>query len=324
MEFVRDISAEHTERLASIDSLAAAVPLAEDPSAVFLTPGSVDPADAGAVGVLTTTTVGETDLGAPWRSLTEHRLDLYITETEHEAATRAVEEVLDALEERIAEIAEPTDHEASIVVTASARDHAVVRPLSLHHFTPGVITALRRVSASEELNPSYPIGLPAGIRVVPASEVDQDAFLDVCVRAWTSDLLHTRAHARPTARDAVTRVVQDLLGHRPSLTSVALRDQEIVGVSLVDSPLEESAMALYTPVRPLAWSRVLWVAPAERGKGLARALLADAHGRIAQATLPWCIAQYDALTPMSAYFWSREGYRPLAVRWQRVPARAGD
>lgn len=319
---MRDLSAAHRDRLASIDSLAAAVSLPDDPAATLLTPGGGNAVDAGAVGLLTTTTVDETDISAPWRSLSEHRLDLFVRDTDQEAAARAVEGVLAALEERIGDVAEPADSESSIVVTAAARDAAVVRPLSLHHFTPGIITALRRVSASEQLNSSYPIGLPAGIRIVPAAELDRGALLDAAERAWTSDLLHTRVHARPTARASISHELAGLLDRGVGLSAVALRDQEIIGISLVDSPPEESAMALYTPVRPLAWSRVLWVAPSERGKGLAHALLTDAHGRIAQATLPWAIAQYDALTPMSAYFWSREGYRPLAVRWQRIPARA--
>ena len=170
------------------------------------------------------------------------------------------------------------------------------------------------------MNDSYPINVPAGVQLVGVEEVNRDEVVAAALRASTAELLQAHARNRPGFEDVLEQSLRSQIGDGEKLSSVALRDGRIIGLSIFGPVGPNEAARMNTPVAPLARGRLLWLDPKERGLGMDSTMLRHSHGRIAAATIPWALCRYPASMPASGYFWNREGYRPLTVQWQRTPA----
>jgi GNAT superfamily N-acetyltransferase len=73
---------------------------------------------------------------------------------------------------------------------------------------------------------------------------------------------------------------------------------------------------------PGRWGYVdtLSVAPAARGGGVGRALMAVAHRELLRPEGNGTFLFYHPANPLSPVFWHRQGYRPLWTMWIRRPA----
>ena len=67
---------------------------------------------------------------------------------------------------------------------------------------------------------------------------------------------------------------------------------------------------------------LMFVAPGERAGGIGAELVARLHADIAAAGVPVTLLHYEQVNPLSAPFWSQQGYRPLWITWEARPARA--
>lgn len=315
-EYVR----RHRARLAELDSLVAIPPRDISDDDVVIAPEGLERPDA--IGILRTRQRTPDDLRSPWHALTEYRLAfMFGTDVDESMRTaRAADEILHLTNDHLAKIATPGNDEESLVITTAARDESLTDVLTRHHLAPTTIIALRRVSAAERINPSYPIGLPAGVRIVSADEVDRDELLGLAVRATTTEALQKRSRRREGVEDVLKEALENQIERGMGLTSVAMRDSRIIGFSIAGPLDEQEAARMDTPVRPMARGRLLWLEPSERGNGIAHSLMKYTHGKIADAGIPWSVAIYPAGVPMSGYFWAREGYRPLSLQWHRSPA----
>lgn len=308
----------HRERLASVDSLLCPIPHSIEDSDIILTPQGVK--DPDALGVLRTIKLAPDHPRAPWHTLTEHRMAfLFRTKREELDRTREAAELVMAEAEKALDKIATTDLNESFIVNLSAKDDVLAGPLLRHHMVPTVTTGLRRVSAAEELNPTYPIPVPAGVQLVGLEDVDPEEALAVALRGSQSDLLGKRVADHDAGTGALEKSLRGQIETGAELSSVAIRDGKIIGLSIAGRIGEAEGIRMDTGVRPMARCRLLWLERAERGSGIAHAMLRHTHGRIAEATIPWAISQFPTQVPMSAYFWYRQGYRPLTVEWQRTP-----
>lgn len=73
---------------------------------------------------------------------------------------------------------------------------------------------------------------------------------------------------------------------------------------------------------PAAYTVLLDVLSGERGSGVGAALVARLHYEAEAAGVAVTLLRYEQLNPLSAPFWSRQGYRPLWTLWEVRPARA--
>jgi predicted acetyltransferase len=67
---------------------------------------------------------------------------------------------------------------------------------------------------------------------------------------------------------------------------------------------------------------LMFVLPDERGGGVGDALVAQFHREIDDAGVPVTLLHYEQVNPLSAPFWSQQGYRPLWTSWEVRPAAA--
>jgi predicted acetyltransferase len=63
------------------------------------------------------------------------------------------------------------------------------------------------------------------------------------------------------------------------------------------------------------------VRPAERGSGVGAAMAGALHREIDAAGVAVTLLHYAQVNPLSAPFWSQQGYRPLWTAWEARPAR---
>lgn len=315
---IDDFVSRHRRRLAGLDSLVTPQPRSVREADVPLVPDG----DPEAVGLLRTENRTADDPQSPWHALTEYRLAILhaISADEQERAEAAAEEVLALAEQQLVRLGTRGSDEESFLLTTAAKDEVLADLLHRHYLAPSSITALRRVSAAESLNPSYPINMPAGVQLLGMEEVDREELLAAAVHAATHEVLQLHARKREGSREALTTTLRAHIEDGAELSSVLVRNGKIIGLSIIGQVGAEEAQRLDTTVAPLARCRLLWLDPSERGRGLAHTLLRHSHGRIALAAIPWSVCSYPADRPLSGYFWNREGYRPLTVQWERTPA----
>ena len=73
---------------------------------------------------------------------------------------------------------------------------------------------------------------------------------------------------------------------------------------------------------PVAYLMLMFVAPGERAGGIGADLVARLHTDISAAGVPVTLLHYEQVNPLSAPFWSQQGYRPLWTDWEARPAAA--
>jgi predicted GNAT family acetyltransferase len=78
------------------------------------------------------------------------------------------------------------------------------------------------------------------------------------------------------------------------------------------APLAEAA--------PVAYLLLAGVQPGQRGRGVGAALTARLHDDVAAAGVQVTLLHYAQVNPLSAPFWSQQGYRPLWTVWEARPA----
>ena len=74
-------------------------------------------------------------------------------------------------------------------------------------------------------------------------------------------------------------------------------------------------------VAPVAYNMLTFVSPADRGAGVAPALVRSFHDAADTAGVLVTLLHYEQTNPLSAPFWARQGYRPLWTSWEARPAR---
>jgi GNAT superfamily N-acetyltransferase len=127
---------------------------------------------------------------------------------------------------------------------------------------------------------------------------------------------------RPGAADALRRYTARMLAAPDSWTWLAERGGIAVGMRSAERPEDAGWIAPMVSVTPVAYLMQMIISPGERGSGLGASLVAEAHRDMEARDVAAVLLHYGQLNPLSAPFWSRQGYRPLWTSWEARPARA--
>jgi GNAT superfamily N-acetyltransferase len=73
---------------------------------------------------------------------------------------------------------------------------------------------------------------------------------------------------------------------------------------------------------PVAYLELMAVLPGARGAGVGAALAGVYHAAADAAGVAVTLLYYEQMNPLSAPFWSQQGYRPLWTDWEARPAAA--
>jgi GNAT superfamily N-acetyltransferase len=211
---------------------------------------------------------------------------------------------------------EAADPDTAAVVLWPSRDIDGVGTLLQHGFAPrGVIAARRGELAARTPRTSA----PTNARVRRAGPRDIDAVVRLGLEVVRYDAHFGGVVERLSTPAALRAELAGMLAEPEPWIWLAERDGSAVGV-LIAEPPPAQWIAPLIGAAPVAYNMLTFVAPADRGSGLAAALVRRFHNASAAAAVPVTLLHYEQTNPLSAPFWARQGYRPLWTSWEARPA----
>jgi GNAT superfamily N-acetyltransferase len=125
---------------------------------------------------------------------------------------------------------------------------------------------------------------------------------------------------RPSTAAALRAETAAMLAEHEPWIWLAERDGDAVGVLIGERP-PALWIAPLSGLDPVAYNMLTFVSAADRGTGVAAALVRSFHNAADVAGVRVALLHYEQTNPLSAPFWARQGYRPLWTSWEARPAR---
>lgn len=296
----------HTQRLQEADpELGTISPPDDNPIDVL----HIDHPNSSVWGVLRRTIVELDDSLSLWGPATRDVLQVRSSETpDPDAFTGLLQRWLTRID---AEGDTGTGDRGAIVRLPDA-ERGLVRPLLAAGFAPQTTTALLRVQPEMA---DAPEATALGLRRPQAS--DRDQLLDLAEQMVASDIAARSAWHRPNARGLLEHYVDEILSHDDGWAYVAEDDSGIIGLMSLNPPQASEWAAPSTSLSPVVYLGMAAVAERARRQGVGRRLLAAVHRQAAATRQRAILLDHATLSPLSAPFWHRHGYRPLWTTWLR-------
>jgi GNAT superfamily N-acetyltransferase len=220
--------------------------------------------------------------------------------------------------------------DSAAVVTWPSRDIEGAGTLVRRGLTPLAVIAARipsRHPAGPAENPARPADgttgtASRGLRIRRAGPADIDAVVRLGMEVIRFDAHFGGVTERPGTADALRREAAGLLAGPEAWMWLAERDGTPVGMLAAERPESASWIAPMVRPAPVAYVLLLGVLPDERGSGVGAALTARLHRVTDEAGVAVTLLHYAQVNPLSAPFWSQQGYRPLWTCWEARPARS--
>jgi GNAT superfamily N-acetyltransferase len=210
--------------------------------------------------------------------------------------------------------------DTSAVVAWPSRDTSGVQALLRHGFAPLEVIAARRIGGRPAERPCDLSD--QGIQFRRAGPTDIDAVVSLGFEVIRFDAEVSSVTVRPDTATALREECAGLLtGPRP-WAWLAERDGNPVGMLIAEPPTAAAWIAPLAGAAPVAYLLLAGVQPGERGHGVGAALTARFHDEIGVAGVQVALLHYAQVNPLSAPFWSQQGYRPLWTVWEARPARS--
>jgi GNAT superfamily N-acetyltransferase len=163
---------------------------------------------------------------------------------------------------------------------------------------------------------------PAGVRIRRARPADIDAVVRLGLETIRYDAHFDNGGERPDTADALRDEAGEMLAGPEPWIWLAERDGQAIGLLAAQRPELAGWIAPLVRQAPVAYLMLMFVAPGERASGIGTDLVARLHADIRAASVPVTLLHYEQLNPLSAPFWSQQGYRPLWHTWEARPARS--
>lgn len=219
--------------------------------------------------------------------------------------------------------------DTAAVVNWPSRDIDGVKALVRRGFAPLAVVAARRTGrhrdAPGRIAPGGSDGdrpSLAGIRIRRAGPADTDAMVRLGLEVIRYDAHFGNGGEQPDTVGALRREAEETLAGPEPWTWLAERDGHAIGLVAAQRPDQAGWIAPVVRQAPVAYLMLMFVAPNERASGIGAELVARLHADIAAAAVPVTLLHYQQVNPLSAPFWSQQGYRPLWLTWEASPARA--
>jgi GNAT superfamily N-acetyltransferase len=250
----------------------------------------------------------------------------------------ALDRLLEQGRDHLADTPGTGDEDSSATLDWPNRDFAGVAALVRRGFSPMAVIAARVTGRHPGGPVDGPAAPPDGVTAEPgraggtaregaairrAGPADIDAVVRFGLEVIRFDAHFGNGRERPGTPAALRKeAAASLLAGPEPWTWLAERDGEPVGLLAAQRPAAAGWIA--PRVRPAGAAYLMFgfVAPGERGSGLGAEMVARLHHEIAAAGVPVTLLHYEMLNPLSAPFWSQQGYRPLWTTWEARPARA--
>ena len=230
---------------------------------------------------------------------------------------RALDQLLSLWRDHLAAHPGADDEDTAAVVAWPSRDIDGVVALLRHGLTPLAVVAARTTR-------HHPADGMArhDLQIRRAGPADIDTVVRLGLEVIRFDAHFSGAIERPGTAAALHREVAATLVQPDAWAWLAERDDRPAGMLYAQRPEAAAWIAPMTGPAPVAYLMLMFVRPAERGSGAGAALVAHFHREIQAAGVPVTLLHYEQVNPLSAPFWSQQGYRPLWTSWEVRPAAA--
>jgi hypothetical protein len=260
-----------------------------------------------------------------WGAARRFRLEA-LAGGEDVAAT--LDELLGLWRVHLAGVPGADEPDSAAIVTWPSRDVDGVRTLLRRGFAPrGVVAARPAARRGSGSAASHRPGLvretpPPGFSVRRAGHADLDTVVRLGLEVIRYDARFGGVVERASTATALRDEVAPMLAEAEPWTWLAEREGDAVGVLIAERPQAAEWIAPLVGPAPVAYNMLTFMSPADRGSGAAAALVGRFHEAASGARVPVTLLHYEQTNPLSAPFWSRQGYRPLWTSWEARPACA--
>jgi GNAT superfamily N-acetyltransferase len=220
--------------------------------------------------------------------------------------------------------------DTAAVVNWPSRDIGGVKALVRRGFAPLAVVAARTTGRHPGAAPGR--GAPdaesgnrpdlAGVRIRRAGPADIDAVVRLGLEVIRYDAHFGNGGERPDTVGALRHEVDEMLAGPEPWIWLAERDAQAIGLLAAQRPELAGWIAPLVRPAPVAYLMLMFVAPGERAGGIGAELAARLHTDVRAAGVSVTLLHYEQVNPLSAPFWSRQGYRPLWLTWEARPARS--
>ena len=162
----------------------------------------------------------------------------------------------------------------------------------------------------------------AGVRVRRAGPADLDAMVALGMEVIRFDALFGGVQERPWTAGALTAEFADTLAGPDPWMWLAERDGDPIGMLAAEKPAQAQWIAPMTASGPVSYLLLMGVRADVRAQGTGAAMAARFHAEALAAGVSVTLLHYAQVNPLSAPFWSQQGYRPLWTCWEARPPAA--
>jgi hypothetical protein len=232
--------------------------------------------------------------------------------------------------EHLRDVPAAATDDSAAVVDWPARDIDGAAALLRHGFAPLAVVAARVPRPAPPGQPGLagqsarPVRRVAGsgVRLRRAGPADIDAVVGLGLEVIRFDAHFGGVTERPSTRAALAEEAAGLLADPQPWVWLAERDGAPVGLLAAETPARAQWIAPMTGLAPVAYLLLGGVRAGERAGGVGAALTALLAAETRAAHVPVTLLHYALVNPLSAPFWSQQGYRPLWTCWEARPAAA--
>jgi GNAT superfamily N-acetyltransferase len=212
--------------------------------------------------------------------------------------------------------------DTAAVVTWPSRDISGVAALHRRGFAPMAVIAARPtgMGANERWHDGMSEHLGKGLRIRRAGPADVEAVVRLGLEVIRFDAQVCSVTERPQTEAALRRECDGMLAIPEPWTWLAERDGAAIGMVTAEPPDQAAWIGPLVGLAPAAYLLLMGVQAGQRGTGVGAALAARLHDDIAAAGVAVTLLHYAQANPLSAPFWSQQGYRPLWTVWESSPA----
>ena len=292
------------------------------PAPAAARPGcGVELAVPGAAGELAAAGTCEHWRGTPdsldltWGAARRYELTAHVADLDDPGP---VDRLLSAWKDHLDGVDGAGDPDSSAVVTWPSRDVGGVQALLAHGLAPyAVIAARATASAPSARSIAHP-----GVQVRRAGPSDIDEVVRLGLEVIRFDALVSGVTERPGTADALRGEVATFLADAQPWVWLAEDGGDATGVLIAERPEAAGWIAPLVGPGPVAYLQLMGVSSGLRGRGVGAAMAAHFHREAEAAGVAVAVLHYAQVNPLSAPFWSQQGYRPLWTVWEAWPARS--
>jgi hypothetical protein len=248
-----------------------------------------------------------------WGAARRYQLSVRVADLDDPSS---LDRLLSVWKEHLNDVAGAGNEDSAAEVTWPSRDVGGVKTLLAHGLAPLAVIGAR---ATAPVSPADSLA-QADVRIRRATSSDIDEVVRLGLEVIRFDALVSAVTERPSTADALRRELAVLLADDQPWVWLAEDRSAAIGMLAAEPPEVARWIAPLVSVAPVAYLLLMGVSSGRRGKGVGAAMAAHLHREVQAAEVAVTLLHYAQVSPLSAPFWSQQGYRPLWTVWEAQPA----